>query len=161
VSVPGGGHLIYNNIIYNCGSAAYPNHFKGIRVGGGEANSTSTALIANNTIYHFFNTQNYAIADSIGVATIRNNIAYQAGLGIAGGTQSNNLLTDPSFVSAATANFKLQSSSAAIDAGVTVLGVAVDYTGKPRPAGPAYDIGAYESGVLTNSPSAPRNLTVR
>jgi hypothetical protein len=41
-------------------------------------------------------------------------------------------------------NAYLQSSSPAIDAGLTISSVTNDYIGKARPHGTAYDIGAYE-----------------
>jgi hypothetical protein len=159
ISVPGVGHIIYNNIIYNSGSAAYPTLFKGVRIGT-QATIATNVLVANNTIYNLFNASGYAILDQVGGSTINNNIAYQAALGISGGTQSYNLLTNPSFVDAASANFHLQSGSAAIDKGLTMPSVKVDYEGAPRPQGAAYDIGAYEgSGGL--APAPPKNLTVR
>jgi hypothetical protein len=41
-------------------------------------------------------------------------------------------------------NAYLQSSSPAIDAGLTISSVTNDYVGTARPHGSAYDIGAYE-----------------
>jgi hypothetical protein len=41
-------------------------------------------------------------------------------------------------------NACLQSSSPAIDAGLTISSVMNDYVGTARPHGSAYDIGAYE-----------------
>jgi hypothetical protein len=161
VSVPGGGHQIYNNIIYNSGSATHSTLFKGIRIGT-QADNTSTTQIYHNTIFNLFNSGGYAILDQVGIGTIKNNIAHQAALGISGGTQSNNLLTNPSFVDPGKGNFRLQSGSAAIDAGVTIQLVKVDYEGTPRPQAGAHDIGAYEGNVVAGAaPAAPRNLSVR
>jgi hypothetical protein len=70
---------------------------------------------------------------------------------------------DPKFVSTGTpyasANFKLQSASPAIDKGATVTSFNYDFSGVTRPQGSAWDIGAHEftssngttPGVLTLS----------
>lgn len=55
------------------------------------------------------------------------------------------------FVNAAVHNYQLVIGAAAIDAGVTLTGVAADRDGVLRPQGRGYDIGAYES-VLLNAP---------
>jgi hypothetical protein len=157
VSVPGGGHQIYNNIIYNSGSQAF---FTGITVGT-QADSATTVLFANNTIYNLLNASAYAVTTPFTSTQITNNIVYLSGAGINGGTQSHNLLTNPSFVDAAAADFRPQSGSA-IDQGVTVAVFTVDYAGVPRPQGAAYDIGAYESNGASNPPpAAPMGVTVR
>jgi hypothetical protein len=52
--------------------------------------------------------------------------------------------TDPKFVAPAAFDFHLRSDSPAIDAGLTLSGVANDYDGRLRPRGGAADIGAYE-----------------
>ena len=41
-------------------------------------------------------------------------------------------------------DFRVQPSSAAVNAGVTISGVMDDFNGLLRPRGSAYDIGAYE-----------------
>lgn len=60
-----------------------------------------------------------------------------------GATTATNLFTDPSFVNAASGNFRLRTGSAAIDTGTNV-GVTVDADGRARPVNAVYDIGAYE-----------------
>ena len=59
-------------------------------------------------------------------------------------TASNNLTGDPQFVNPAANDFRVQPSSAAVNAGVTISGVMDDFNGLLRPRGSAYDIGAYE-----------------
>ncbi len=160
ISVAGGGHQIYNNIIYRSGDTPA---FVGIRVAYTAANDNS--VIYNNTIYDVKHASAHAIwvTTTIGTHLVKNNIAYLGGAGIIGGTQSNNLTTDPSFVDAASADFRLRSGSPAIDKGVTAVQVTVDFAGVRRPQGAAYDIGAYETangGDLT-PPLPPANLNVR
>jgi len=50
-------------------------------------------------------------------------------------------------------DFSLQTGSPAIDAGTTLAGVATDILGVARPAGAAYDLGAYEGVSVT--PAVP------
>jgi hypothetical protein len=160
-------HQFYNNIIYNSG-------FTGVTGPGGTSNagifagialqiSANNSHVYNNTIYNLLDSTAEAVFVSVSGVNVKNNIAYLAGNGIVGsGSFSNNRTTDPSFVNADAANFHLQSGSVAIDAGVTVPGVTVDYEGTPRPQGGAYDIGAYEgAGSDTVVPTAPKNLSVR
>jgi hypothetical protein len=57
----------------------------------------------------------------------------------------HNLLTlTPGFVNAAGLDFHLAGGSPGIDTGTTLGQVKEDYAGTPRPAGAAYDLGAYE-----------------
>ena len=56
--------------------------------------------------------------------------------------------------------FRPLAGSPAIDHGVTVTSVVVDYAGIARPQGAAADIGAHERPVGTNPPSAPTNLRI-
>lgn len=50
----------------------------------------------------------------------------------------------PGFINAAALNFQLTATSKALDASVALPGFSTDLLGKPRPAGKAWDIGAYE-----------------
>lgn len=52
---------------------------------------------------------------------------------------------DPRFVSPSTGDFHLDPASPAVDRGGEVSGFAVDLDGRRRPAGPGWDIGAYEA----------------
>ncbi len=133
ISVTGGGHQIYNNVIYRSGDES---HFNAIRVW--KSNSTDTNYIYNNTIYDLKNASALAVhvLATTGTHLVKNNIAYLAGAGFSGGTRSNNLTTNPSFVNAASGDFSLAAGSSAINAG-TDVGHA--YTGT------APDIGAFET----------------
>ncbi|MDK2742979.1 MAG: hypothetical protein NDI90_08695 [Nitrospira sp. BO4] len=157
ISVPGGGHKIYNNIIYRSGDQA---SFTGIRVKA--ANAGETNYIYNNTIYDIKNSGAYAvgIGATSGQHLVKNNIAYLAAKGIVGGTQSNNLKTNPSFKNPAGSDFRLLSGSAAIDKGVILSTVPTDIAGGTRPVGASHDIGAYEAGSSSSTLAAPTSLSI-
>jgi hypothetical protein len=57
---------------------------------------------------------------------------------------ANNIEADPQFVNAGAEDFRLQSSSPAINSGAYVSEISSDYEGNSRPAGSGYDIGAYQ-----------------
>lgn len=145
-------------------------------------NADITGLTIENNIF-YENSQNIGSSQAFSytsgctsgcTATIRNNIYYSTGSGTAfsSGTCNNCTVTgtinaNPSMVNApatvpASPNFSLQSSSPAIDAGVTVPRVTVDFAGIPRPQGPSFDIGAYEGAARSDAtpPTPPRDLTV-
>ena len=75
-------------------------------------------------------------------------VGYNVYFGGGSGPGSNNLTSDPLFVSSSTGNFSLRTNSPAIDAGnpnsATTLFGTVDLAGKPRIQGGRVDIGAYE-----------------
>jgi len=132
----GSDHKVYNNIVRN--------DYAGIQVYG----SCSTCLIYNNTVYA---NANWGIQLDPGSANniIRNNIIYQnpgGNISDWSGSNiiSNNLMTDPRFANPAAADFHLQPSSPAIDAGTSLPDVGADFDGTLRPQGVAFDIGAYE-----------------
>ena len=157
VSVPGGGHKIYNNIIYRSGDES---SFSGIVVGGSSGSDINR--IYNNTIYDIKNSNAHAVRinSTTGTHFVRNNIAYLAGRAIRGGGQSNNLTTNPSFRDAARDNFTLLSGSAAINKGLILSEVPTDFAGARRPAGSSHDIGAYEMGA-TSTLASPISLSAR
>ena len=69
------------------------------------------------------------------------------------GLDLNSKQTDPQFVDEANNNYRLASTSPAIDMGTT-LTFNSDYEGNTRPQGNEFDVGAYESS-FTNTESAP------
>jgi hypothetical protein len=75
-------------------------------------------------------------------------VGYNVYFGGGSGPGSNNLTSDPLFVSASTGNFSLQSTSPAINAGdplsSTTMVAPVDFVDNPRILGGRIDIGAYE-----------------
>ncbi len=108
----------------------------------------SNTRIYNNTIYGGAQTGIY-VEPGATSTDVRNNIAYAngttqiLGLGVAT-VLSNNLITNPRFVNPLVFDFNLQTGSPAIDTGITLGQVTVDFKNTPRPQGAAYDIGAYE-----------------
>ena len=66
----------------------------------------------------------------------------------------------PLFVDAAAFNFYLGPSSPVINAGQNVAEVLLDFDCKRRPAGSAYDIGAYEYGGVADPACSSINLAV-
>jgi hypothetical protein len=140
----------YNNVVYN--------HLTGVGVNY----NASNVQIYNNTIYNHPNGMGVEIGSGASGTNVRNNILYRNGQALAdysgSTTASSNLTTDPKFADATNGNFTLQSSSPAIDAGVTISIVTTDFLGAPRPSGAAYDIGAIEYGSAAAMPSAPQNL---
>lgn len=134
----GSRNLAYNNLIWG--------NNDGIKIA---YNGVSGTKVFNNVVYA---NGNYGIvinSDSVG-AIVRNNIVYQNGgeaiWDVGDGTiQDHNLVdVDPQFVDASVYDFHLQSTSPAIDAGITLSQVPDDFDGVSRPQGTGYDVGAYE-----------------
>ena len=91
----------------------------------------------NNTIYNNPYTAGIALSAGSG-ALVRNNIVYQNGGNIVNGSASavalsNNLTAHPKFVNAGSKDFRLQSTSPAVDAGLVISALASDIGGVARP----------------------------
>lgn len=87
--------------------------------------------------------------------TVQNNIFSEAEVAIGpevSGSFSNNLTSNPMFVNAAGGDFHLTTNSPAIDKGMALAEVTTDADRNTRPAGGAYDIGAYEFGATGGCP---------
>ncbi len=168
-------NVVYNNggPFYHMSSKTLKNNGYGIRIwGGGTGNiirnnilfenwagitviSTDT-FILNNTLYN----NGFSIemkADMNGL--VINNICYNnlTSLNIGDGNRATNNLTyiDPHFMNINNNDFRLQSTSPAIDAGLSHQNVLFDFEGIERPLGKAYDIGAYEYFKPTASQQIP------
>jgi parallel beta-helix repeat protein len=133
-----------NNLVYNHSSI----HLAGIETGYHSVNSK----IYNNTIYN--SGVGISVLSSSANASIKNNIVYTTtflqtrSLGT-GTVWNNNLIgVDPKFVRLPV-DFRLQSSSPAVNKGVSLTDVKNDILGVSRPQGGAYDIGAYESSTVS------------
>jgi hypothetical protein len=109
---------------------------------------TQNALIRNNivdTAYigigrYIYNTDNPQRISS------DYNVVFNATYPFRGTITQNthDLITNPRFVNPTSGDFHLQSSSPAINAGVTLSDVTIDFDGISRPQGAGYDIGVYE-----------------
>lgn len=132
---------IYNNLVYRNGTSS-SGSATGIRLV-----YTSGAKVWNNTVY---GNKTYGLQIGSSSSTVvQNNILYSNGRGNysnqgSGTTYANNLTTDPGFVDASSSNFNLRSTSPAINKGVTLSSVPIDYRNLSRPRGASHDIGGYE-----------------
>jgi Right handed beta helix region/Purple acid Phosphatase, N-terminal domain len=72
------------------------------------------------------------------------------------GQDENSLVATPSalFVDGAADDYHLSATSPAVDAGVPLEAPGVDLEGNARPAGTAFDIGAYERGATAPPPDS-------
>jgi hypothetical protein len=110
----------------------------------------SSSLIANNIFYNPEGGRTIEAAGFAGTITISNNITMGTAMTDrssipSGMTLTNNqLLTNALFVNVAAFDFHLQATSPAIDAGQTLALVTIDFDGRARPRGAAFDIGAFE-----------------
>jgi hypothetical protein len=155
-----------NNVAYN--NVIYENRWGVIIFSGGK--TARSAKVYHNTIYG--NSWGVQILPGSVSTEVRNNIIYGNGNTISDSAsdslKSNNMTSDPMFVSAGAADFNLRSGSPAIDAGMTLSLVQDDFQGRSRPSGAAYDIGAFEYGSSapaptlspSGKPKAPRNPRV-
>ena len=156
--------LVYNNIVHS-------NSDIGIWVHGSWGGSTS-ASIFNNTVY---NNGEFGILveDQARNTLLKNNISFKNGsdnsrnirvvAGQSPGTvKSNNLIADPKFINVSDHNFKLQSESPAINAGIIIPEVNIDFFGVQRGQDSGYDIGAieWEQGIDTTPPSTPVSVNI-
>jgi hypothetical protein len=143
--------VIRNNLVYE-------NLVNGIELG----TTCTNCKIYNNTTYNNPGLNIYTFDGGTG-REVRNNIAYPKGIYAGTGTEiSNNLFTNPNFANVTANDFRLLSSSPAVDTGMTLSTVAKDFSGHSRPSGVAHDIGAHEfNSTQSAAPAPPRNLIVR
>ena len=147
--------VIANNTFYG------PNMFKGGTTKDGQIilwdplggnitirNNIFLAPFQNAIAEYTFSTNGHSCA-------IDHNIVYPKGIPIGdipGCSFSDNTTADPHFADIASRDFHVKTGSGAIDAGVRVPQVAIDFDGRARPQGKAYDIGAYELKASTPTP---------
>jgi hypothetical protein len=123
----------------------------GIVIGQGDSGSTSAGTsnnyVANNIVYG----NGYGITEMGKVGTnnrYANNLVYNTGRAwLAKGTVTGTISADPQFVKYAangTGDYRLKSTSPAINKGTATSAPKVDILGVARPRGAAVDIGAYE-----------------
>jgi len=163
-NTPISGVQVYNNLVYNNGSAPTAGDAQGIRI----SNGPDATKVWNNTVYA---NKGWGINIQAGTSpptntVVQNNIVFANTDGqiVNAGTGSilgSNLTNNPNFVNGAAFDFNLQSSSLAIDAGVYLSDIKTDFMNRPRPQGTTHDIGAFEAGTASASaPAPPKGLKV-
>ncbi|HUI91468.1 MAG TPA: right-handed parallel beta-helix repeat-containing protein [Chitinivibrionales bacterium] len=122
--------FVYNNTFYDI-------KYYGAGFGG---SFTSGAIVKNNI---FSKCYDHAIIVNNGAAPVTEdyNLFNASTYAATGGHDKMNV--DPQFVDSANNNFRITSTSPAVDAGTT-LPVATDYDGTARPYNGVFDIGAFE-----------------
>jgi parallel beta-helix repeat protein len=148
------GFRVSNSRLYN--NIAYGNDAYGIYVGW----SSSGSRVENNTLYNNGG-RGLFVGDQATTATVKNNIVYanSTNLKLTNTTDSHNLTSNPKFVDAVAKDFRLQSSSPALDKGTSISGITVDFAGKSRPSGAQFDIGAHEYQGGSSSTSTSDGTT--
>lgn len=149
---------VFNNTLYNCGPWGASSASNASVAGAITVQSGSPQVRFRNNIifakagesYVSSNTTNSLISGS-------NNLFF--GVGAAPAQFTVSLNTDPLFSNPAILDLHLTSGSPAKDAGVAT-GITHDYDGNPRPAGAAFDAGAYELTVAVARPNPPTNVHV-
>jgi hypothetical protein len=105
------------------------------------ANSSSDVRILNNILYAVPTKKVNSNYNNTNV-TYNYNVYFNSNLtGVMG---ANDRYADPQFVNAGSADFRLKSTSPAINNGFSWTSLNTDFAGNPRPYGAGYDIGAYE-----------------
>ena len=131
----------------------------------------SGGRVFNNTVYGTtpgVGKSGYCMESHFGTLESRNNICFNNAINtiacFSGGNGStnvsHNLFTNPSFVDAAKADFRVRPGSPVINAGVTMPEVTHDFAGISRLQNQPYDIGAYEYIATGSLPPEPSDLTV-
>ena len=124
----------------------------GILLGQGDAGATSTGsannYVANNIVY---DNTTYGIYEAGKLGTnnryvnnlvARSNLAWRVKGSVSGTVSSEPLMVN--YQPNGSGDYRLLSSSPAIDRGTSVKAPTIDYAGVARPRGAAIDIGAYE-----------------
>lgn len=156
VSDPQGTVIIRNNVIYNNGSPGFDGKAQLYIQRAG----TGLITLQDNIVYAEPGQTYFLIEADVGTAALNasHNLVYNAGACPAWDAACIN--ADPLFESLASGDFRLQSLSPAIDAGIDT-GILRDYAGTSRPQGGAYDIGAFEYITVadTETPTPTRTRT--
>jgi outer membrane biosynthesis protein TonB len=137
---------IVNNTVFHCK--------EGILIGDGDSGAlpggSENNYVANNIVYDH---QAYGIVEYGKVGKNNryvNNLVFSSGTNVKmlSGTASGTISANPMFVNYqanGSGNYRLQSSSPAIDKGLSTSAPLTDIEGVRRPKGAGIDIGAYES----------------
>ncbi|MEZ4726070.1 MAG: Ig-like domain-containing protein [Caldilineaceae bacterium] len=151
--------FVSTNIIANLNGMDYVNESPAcgdFTVAPGKVEHLSTNAVTSVTIDHNLFAQ--ADGQPIRLNGFPSLAAYQAG----SGQCANCRVGDPLFVNAAQGDFRLQTGSPALDAGIAHevyqrffdlygLDIRVDYRNQPRPQGQGWDLGAHEGNTLATT----------
>jgi hypothetical protein len=158
-STKGAGTLslsIYNNLVWKNGGDAQQE----IKV----TDDVTVLNIKNNILNATDTRRTIWMLAQTGTVAINNNLHWRTdgdpAIYFAGGVHTwaqwqghgydaNGVNADPLFVSSATGDFRLLSTSPALNVGDTTLGLTRDYIGYPVPQGAAPEMGAYEYNLTT------------
>lgn len=147
--------VVANNTVFQNGG---PWKGGGILIGNGDSPGgvvQTGTTVANNLVYDnpgaSIKQYCYAGVSCIGSGNVTlNNLVYRNGQGMSlkAGSVGNTIAEDPQFVdyrADGSGDYRLRSSSPAVDQGNSAVAPDVDMDGRARPLGRAVDIGAYES----------------
>jgi hypothetical protein len=159
----GGGGIILGDRRNTARNNVISNNWHGIGVVA-SGSTTDTTNIFNNTMYGNvigLSMQSQPVTNTSAI----NNIIYGNSTNTYDvytqlKTSTSNLNSNPGFINETGNDFRLQTGSIAIDSGVAIGSIVTDYSGKARPQGAGYDIGAHEFGSIS-SIKPPQNLMVR
>jgi len=149
------GTTIANNTVFANGSAGMGG---GIVIGVGDSPGgvlLNNVKVLNNIVYNNprGGIQQYCYSGATCIGTgnvVSNNLVYgsSTNVGMLKGSATGTISADPKFVSynpTGTGDYRLQSTSPAVNKGIASGAPATDILGVARPKGGAFDIGAYES----------------
>jgi Right handed beta helix region/Pel9A-like, right handed beta helix region len=137
---------VANNVWILNNTFGFPNPYRDAHITV-QTNSTNLR-IENNVFYDPLKAGiNFASLSFSGLS-VKDNLTFSGVTKLgspSGGTFSGNMdNTDPLIMSASTPNFRLQAGSPAVDHGLTLSEVKVDFDAVTRAQGAGYDRGAYE-----------------
>ncbi|KPK96505.1 MAG: hypothetical protein AMJ95_13870, partial [Omnitrophica WOR_2 bacterium SM23_72] len=150
---------MYNNTIYDCGYSGVSLSQTGLLKIG--SYYSGTCYFRNNILYSTGASYEpyFASGSRYPVSGQNRNLFY--GNGGAPSFDTAAVTSEPKFMNLAGADFHLQSTSPAKDAGYDTSSIAPrDYDGVIRPQGSACDIGAYEYGSGDTPPPPPNTAPV-
>ena len=150
-------NLIYNNLIYNIRGEGISS--AGIYMLSGHDNEFYNNTLTGNVAHGISLNSSAGSQNRFSNNIVYNNTTNISDLSNAGVFSTNLVGINPVFVDAGSQNFRLRTTSPAVDTGATQTQVARDLAGTIRPQGDAYDIGAYES-VGAASAATPTGLTL-
>ena len=139
----------YNNTVYDCNSSIWVQGNTGLVE---IRNNIFSQNNLNNGIYVYTSNLANVKASHNLINAIRGRSWNDPPMQEIRGT--NAVEQAPQFANAAAGDFRLTSSSPAIDAGTATGAPSTDFTGKNRPVGSGYDLGAYEFGASAPPPPA-------